>query len=129
MRELNRRYRGIDRTTDVLAFGQALPRGARDALAATRLAKDADGRLRIGDVVIAGDSVERQARRRKWTLAEEVAFLAAHGALHLIGHEDDTSAGYREMRRRGAAAVAEGRRATSARARRNRGPIVPPLKR
>lgn len=105
MRELNRRYRLKDRTTDVLSFGQTLRRGVRGTSAAGSLRREADGTLELGDVVISGEQAARQARRRHWPLATEVAFLAAHGALHLLGYEDDTSAGYREMLRLGREAL------------------------
>jgi probable rRNA maturation factor len=97
MRELNRRYRRKDRTTDVLSFGQSLRRGAKGTTAAASLKREADGTLELGDVVISGAQAARQAERRKWPLATEVAFLAAHGALHLLGYKDDTRVGYNEM--------------------------------
>ena len=105
MRELNRRYRRKDRTTDVLSFGQSLRRRAKGLSAAASLRREADGTLELGDIVISGAQAARQARRRRWPLATEVAFLAAHGALHLLGYEDDTGAGYREMLRLGRAAL------------------------
>ncbi len=105
MRELNRRYRKKDRTTDVLSFGQSLPRGTKGTTAATALEREADGTLELGDVVISGAQAARQAKRRRWPMATEVAFLAAHGALHLLGFEDDTSAAYREMLRLGREAL------------------------
>jgi probable rRNA maturation factor len=101
MRDLNRRYRRKDRTTDVLSFGQSQRRGAKGTRAAASLQREADGTLELGDVVISGTQAARQAKRRRWPLATEVAFLAAHGALHLVGFEDDTRAGYREMLRLG----------------------------
>jgi probable rRNA maturation factor len=108
MRELSRRYRHKDRTTDVLSFGQPLRRGAKGANAALSLGREADGTLELGDVVISGAQAARQAKRRRWSLATEVAFLAAHGALHLLGFEDETRAGYREMVRLGHDAVRAG---------------------
>lgn len=105
MRELNRRYRKKDRTTDVLSFGQTLRRGAKGSSAAAVLQREADGTLELGDVVISGAQAGRQAKRHHWPLKTEVAFLAAHGALHLLGYEDDTSAGYREMLRLGREAL------------------------
>ncbi len=105
MRDLSRRYRRKDRTTDVLSFGQSLPRGAAGTTAAASLKREADGTLELGDVVISGAQAARQAKRRKWPLATEVAFLAAHGALHLLGYEDDTSVGYKEMLRLGREAL------------------------
>ena len=97
MRELNGRYRGKARTTDVLSFGQPLPARAKGAAAVPLLARDPDGTLDLGDVLISADQAARQARRRGHALDREVAFLAAHGALHLLGFEDETRSGYREM--------------------------------
>ena len=105
MRELNRRYRRKDRTTDVLSFGQALRPGAKGTHAAASLQREADGTLELGDVVISAAQAARQAKRRRWPLATEVAFLAAHGALHLVGFEDETRVGYREMLRLGRGAL------------------------
>lgn len=105
MRVLNARHRHKDRTTDVLSFGQALPRRAKGAAAIAALARDVDGVLDFGDVVISVPQAERQARRRGHPLGAEVAFLAAHGTLHLLGYDDQTWAGYREMVRLGTAAI------------------------
>lgn len=106
MRDLNRRHRRKDRTTDVLSFGQPLPRRAKGAVAAAALAREPDGTLELGDIVISAAQAARQARRGRRTLEREVAFLAAHGALHLVGFRDETPAGYREMVRLGTSAVA-----------------------
>jgi probable rRNA maturation factor len=106
MRELNRTYRTKDRTTDVLSFGQAVGR-AKGERAVRKLARDADGELDVGDIVISAAQAARQAKRRSHPLVREIAFLAAHGALHLLGFEDDTPAGYREMVRLGTAATME----------------------
>ena len=106
MRELNRTYRTKDRTTDVLSFGQAVGR-AKGERAVKRLTRDADGELEVGDIVISPAQAARQAKRRKHPLVREIAFLAAHGALHLLGFEDETPAGYREMVRLGTAATME----------------------
>lgn len=105
MRALNRRYRRADRTTDVLSFGEGWPAGVRGAQAARRLRPDEDGVVRVGDVVVSAAQAARQARRRRWPLASEIAFLAAHGVLHLLGFEDDTQAGYRQMLTLGREAV------------------------
>ena len=106
MRELNRTYRRKDRTTDVLSFGQTVGR-AKGERAVKKLARDADGELDVGDIVISAAQAARQATRRKQPLVREIAFLAAHGALHLLGFEDETPTGYREMVRLGTAASRE----------------------
>ncbi len=108
MKELNTRHRQKPRTTDVLSFGQSLPRGAKGGSAVRALVRELDGELEVGDIVISGAQARRQARRRGQPLSREVAFLAAHGALHLLGFEDDTRDGYREMVRLGTAALQTG---------------------
>lgn len=112
MRALNGRYRKKDRTTDVLSFGQSVGR-AKGERAVRKLTRDADDALEVGDIVISAAQAQRQATRRKQPLVREVAFLAAHGALHLLGFEDETPAGHREMVRLGTAATMEAVAASS----------------
>jgi rRNA maturation RNase YbeY len=69
------------------------------------LGREPDGTLELGDIVISVAQAQRQARRGRRSLQREVAFLAAHGALHLVGFEDETPAGYREMVRSGTTAL------------------------
>jgi probable rRNA maturation factor len=73
MRALNARWRGVDRTTDVLSFagfeGEALP--------------GAEGFL--GDLVISLERAEEQAAGLGHSALDEVAVLVAHGLLHLLG--------------------------------------------
>jgi probable rRNA maturation factor len=108
MRALNKKFRRIDKTTDVLSFGEAIPARDRGAGAIAhingRRAANGGG-FDLGEILISPDQASRQARRRKRPVMEEVAFLAAHGVLHLLGYEDETPAGYREMVRLGHDAV------------------------
>ena len=104
MRTLNRRYRRKDKTTDVLSFGEAIPvrdRGVRAALHIEAGRAQNGGSFDLGEILISPKQAQKQARRRKKPVVEEVAFLAAHGMLHLLGYEDETPAGYREMLRLG----------------------------
>lgn len=104
MRRLNKRFRRIDKTTDVLSFGEAIPardRGIRAALHIEARRAENRGSFDLGEIVISPKQAEKQARRHKKPVVEEVAFLAAHGMLHLLGYEDETPAGYREMVRLG----------------------------
>jgi len=70
MRRLNHEYLGKDRTTDVIAF--ALP--------------DEDGPT-LGDVYLGWEQAGRQAEDLGVTLPEELARLAIHGTLHVLGHD------------------------------------------
>lgn len=86
MTRLNRRWRGRDRTTDVLSFSQR--EGPRPGLHPEIL----------GDVAICVAQARRQARSRRATLREELRVLLAHGLLHLLGYEHENRPG-REQRR------------------------------
>jgi probable rRNA maturation factor len=70
MRNLNRRYRGLDKTTDVLSFA-----GDDDLL---------------GEIVISPAQIKRQAKENSNTFEQELVFIFVHGLLHLAGYNDDT---------------------------------------
>lgn len=72
MRALNLRWRGVDASTDVLAFPLS------DAPAATDP---------LGDVVISVDTARRQALDLDRPIASRAVFLLAHGLLHLLGYD------------------------------------------
>ena len=73
LRELNLRYRDIDRATDVLSFpnGDELP----------------SGRRLLGEIVISLDSARRQAEALGHGEVRELCELALHGTLHLLGYD------------------------------------------
>ena len=80
MRALNRRYRGKDRSTDVLAFPvevEALRTGGGF----------------LGDIVISVPYAAREARRRGEPGAREIDRLLVHGLLHLGGYDHETDDG------------------------------------
>lgn len=84
--ELNERYRGVARPTDVLSF--SLLEGAH---------AERRGAL-LGDVVVSLETAARQARRRRRSLDEEVLRLLVHGVLHLTGHDHRRANEARAMR-------------------------------
>lgn len=94
IRELNCTYRGYDSPTDVLSFAQNAPEGDM-----VLPALPGHPEL-LGDVVISVETAARQAERHGVTLEQELALLAVHGILHLLGYEDETEAGARQMRAR-----------------------------
>jgi probable rRNA maturation factor len=89
IQQLNHQYRQKDQPTDVLAF--AALEGDYPLLAEEM----AEEPLYLGDVVISVDTAQRQAIDREHSLELELAWLAAHGLLHLLGwdHPDDESLG------------------------------------
>lgn len=53
--------------------------------------------LHLGDIALSRDAIERQAQQAGHSAARELAFLLAHGVLHLVGYDDQTDAGYQAM--------------------------------
>jgi probable rRNA maturation factor len=78
MRSLNRRWRGKDKSTDVLAF-PTLRTGAGGGF--------------LGDIVISVPYAAREARRRREPAAREVDRLLVHGLLHLMGYDHEADHG------------------------------------
>jgi probable rRNA maturation factor len=97
LRELNRRWRGLDRATDVLSFDYEEVGAAG---AGRRVTRASSTRPPVhGDLVISLDRARVQARRYRVSEGRELARLAIHGALHLAGLDHDTAATRAHMRR------------------------------
>ncbi|MDP9138778.1 MAG: rRNA maturation RNase YbeY [Pseudomonadota bacterium] len=86
VRALNRRWRKVDAPTNVLSFPQHRRHQRTD-------------RALIGDVVLAGGLVAREARAQGKTLAGHTSHLIVHGVLHLLGHDHRNDREARQMER------------------------------
>ena len=92
MKELNHKYRGIDRTTDVLSFPQMSYSVKRKALSVKSYnAINAQRTTLLGDVVINLQAAKRQAPEHGLSFNEELRWLLVHGVLHLIGYDHERS--------------------------------------
>ena len=86
IRELNREQRGIDAPTDVLSFPALelrpgeLPDPSADADPAT-------GRVPLGDMAISMERAAAQAKEYGHSNRRELAYLAVHSVLHLLGYD------------------------------------------
>ena len=80
MRRINRRFRGRNKTTDVLTFGmdrEPDPTGARS----------------LGEIVISIEQAARQARAERHSLPTEIRYLIVHGLLHAFDFDHETDQG------------------------------------
>ena len=84
IRALNRRWRDIDRATDVLSFPLSEPPGSGPLL---------------GDVVISFDTAVRRARQDGRRVQEELDRYLAHGLLHLLGFDHERPEAAKRMAR------------------------------
>ena len=88
IRTLNRDFRHVDRVTDVLTF----PAWEGE------ISLSADGYL--GDIMICYERALEQAAEYGHSPERELAFLAVHGVLHLLGYDHMTEADEQVMRRK-----------------------------
>jgi len=77
MHALNKLYREIDDTTDVLSFNMDFNDPEQKQLV-------------LGDIVISLPRASQQAIDNEHSLEDEMIFLAIHGLLHLMGHDHAT---------------------------------------
>ncbi|MBI1869108.1 MAG: rRNA maturation RNase YbeY [Methylocystis sp.] len=76
IRALNAQWRGVDRPTNALAFPTPGDLAAKPAL---------------GDIVIAYETLEREARQQDKTITAHLTHLLIHAFLHLIGYDHETA--------------------------------------
>ncbi len=76
IKKINKRFRNIDKPTDVLSF---------PLLDGSEL-KDNEV-VMLGDIIISVDKVYEQANEYNHSETREVAFLVAHSMLHLLGYD------------------------------------------
>ncbi len=84
VQQLNKKYRNIDKTTDVLSFELS------DAIHPEA--------HYCGEIYISVDRARQQAKAHNRSLQAEITHLTVHGTLHLLGFEHDTPEGYTQMR-------------------------------
>ena len=87
--ELNHEWRGVDRPTDVLSFECDDPFD-EDIFEGEPCI--------IGDIVLAPDYIEQQAKQFNTTPADETRLLLIHGCLHLLGLDHEEQDEYIEMK-------------------------------
>ncbi len=82
IRALNRHWRGVDKATNVLAFPTKNAAGGH-----------------LGDIVLAFETIAREAASERKPLAHHLAHLAVHGFLHLVGYDHERHKRALEMER------------------------------
>ena len=97
IQDLNGRFRGQDKATNVLSFGDLEPRP-----------EGPDGApWLMGDVVLARQTIQREADDQAKPLNHHLSHLVVHGVLHLLGYDHETDSDARIMERLEVAALAD----------------------
>lgn len=93
VRNLNKTYRGVDSTTDVIAFALSEPAGNE----AERFIMPPDRFIHLGELIVSYAQAWRQAKEQKHSIERELAILVAHGVLHLLGYDHELPKDKKEM--------------------------------
>ena len=94
IKEINKQYRNIDKTTDVLSF----PMFEKDELEnkiKNRLFEHEDV---LGDIIISIPKVEEQAKEYGHSFERELSYMVVHGFYHLMGYDHIKEEDKQEMR-------------------------------
>lgn len=81
IKTLNAEYRNKDEATDVLSFEMDNPFLEEES--------EETMPIMLGDIIISYEKVKEQAERYNHSFERELAFLALHGFLHLLGYTHD----------------------------------------
>ena len=92
--EINKQFRGIDSPTDVLSFPMLTYEEGEEADV------NENGEIVLGDIIISIDRAKEQAEEYGHSLKRELAFLAVHSMLHLMGYDHMVKEEEEEMFRR-----------------------------
>lgn len=85
IRALNKKFRNIDKSTDVLSFPLFDYEGTGEEPPVDEL------RGMLGDIVLSLETAKRQSEEYGHSFEREVAFLTVHSMLHLLGYDHETS--------------------------------------
>ena len=81
--EINKKFREVDRPTDVLSF----PMYERDEIKSLKEPKRGDEEEILGDIIISVEKVKEQSIEYGHSFERELAYLVTHGMLHLLGYD------------------------------------------
>lgn len=91
IQDINKEFRGIDKTTDVLSFPAVEYEAAGDFSHLEDHYTDCfhpeTGELILGDIVISVERAMGQAQEYGHSIEREIAFLTAHSMFHLFGYD------------------------------------------
>ncbi len=94
IREINQKYRNIDKETDVLSF----PMFEKEELTKKIKQKEFQNEDVLGDLVISIKRVEEQAKEYGHSFERELSYMLVHGFYHLMGYDHIEENDKKQMR-------------------------------
>jgi len=82
IKSLNKKYRKIDKITDVLSFGNE-----ELSNKSAEFVNPPDDVIHLGEIFICYSQAVKQAKQKKHSVKKEISVLLIHGILHLLGYD------------------------------------------
>ena len=79
IKELNKNFRKIDETTDVLSFAEYSD--------VKKIKKEKNQEIFLGELILCYNDIAGYAKREKLKIKNQLAEVISHGVLHLLGFE------------------------------------------
>lgn len=83
--EINKEYRNKDYPADIITFAIFADSDDKFIL---------DGEINLGEIIIALDKIEEEAKKKESSFDHELSFLVSHGIMHLLGFDHQTEEDY-----------------------------------
>lgn len=89
IREINKKYRNIDKETDVLSFSYMEDKKIFGFIDDAESFRDEFGFFTVGEILICPSVAQKNLKTydRVWNLEKEIIFLVIHGMLHIYGYD------------------------------------------
>lgn len=95
IRDINKKYRNIDKPTDVLSFPMFQKEEIHKLIQAKYEVQDV-----LGDIIISIPKVKKQAEEYGHSFERELSYMVVHGFYHLMGYDHMNDKDKKEMRQK-----------------------------
>ncbi|MHB1335850.1 MAG: rRNA maturation RNase YbeY [Candidatus Humimicrobiaceae bacterium] len=99
IKEVNKKYRNIDKETDVLSFSYMEDKKIFGFIDDAESFRDEFGFFTVGEILICPSAAQENIKiyNKGWTLKKELIFLIIHGLLHIYGYDHEAEDEKKQM--------------------------------
>ena len=87
IKEINKKYRGVDKATDVLSFPIFTREEIKQMGSGSNLQLNTE--IELGDIILCLNIIEKQSKEYATGLIREILYMITHGMCHLVGHDHE----------------------------------------
>jgi probable rRNA maturation factor len=99
IKDVNKKYRNIDRETDVLSFSYMDDKKIFGFIDDAESFRDEFGFFTVGEILICPSVAQENIKiyHKEWNLEKEIIFLVIHGLLHIYGYDHEKAEDKKQM--------------------------------